>query len=73
MTTPTQFSVPDTDVLMNQVFPEINDTRIFVAIHGWQDPVTYFVGRNGTGKSRAAKIIAQRTNARFLAPIDWQA
>jgi predicted ATPase len=66
MATPKQFSMPDIEVLVNQVFPETDDTRIFLAMRGWQDPVTYFVGRNGTGKSRAAKIIAQRTNARFL-------
>jgi predicted ATPase len=66
MATPKQFSMPDTEVLMKDIFPGTQDTRIFLAMRGWQDPVTYFVGRNGTGKSRAAKKVAQLTDARFL-------
>lgn len=36
-------------------------------IDEWSSPITYFVGRNGSGKSRTARILAKKMNGRFLA------
>lgn len=38
----------------------------FLSITDWAAPIRYFVGRNGTGKSRAATEIARRTGGRHL-------
>ncbi|MEV4706300.1 AAA family ATPase [Actinoplanes sp. NPDC049316] len=38
----------------------------YLRIDRWASPVTYFVGRNGTGKSRAAKALASHVGGRLL-------
>lgn len=40
--------------------------RAYIQIAGWVHPILYFVGRNGSGKSRTAKLIAQTCNGRYL-------
>lgn len=39
----------------------------FIRISDWTHPIQYFVGRNGSGKSKTAKAIAAATNSRLLA------
>lgn len=41
-------------------------TEPFFELHDWPNPVTYFVGRNGAGKSRTVKRIAEMTQGRIL-------
>lgn len=66
VTMPEPFSMKDIEVGTAEVFPGTQGGGIFFSMKGWPDPVTYFVGRNGTGKSRVAKIVAQKTGARLL-------
>lgn len=42
------------------VFGETAGDDVFLSIPEWKHPVTYFVGRNGTGKSRAAQILSEQ-------------
>lgn len=56
------FSVPWTSV-----FPGSANDGPFFEMDGFDGPITYFVGRNGSGKSRTARAIAnQLPNARML-------
>jgi predicted ATPase len=48
-----------------QVFPGGNEA-VFFQSRGWCHPVSFFVGRNGSGKSRTAKLVAQRLGGRYL-------
>jgi AAA domain, putative AbiEii toxin, Type IV TA system len=56
--------VPAVSVLMHEVFgpTTTQETSPFVRIPDWTNPVIYFVGRNGSGKTRAAKKIAEKLN-----------
>lgn len=38
----------------------------FLRMHDWTFPVQYFVGRNGSGKSRTARALANKANGRLL-------
>ncbi|AEI13356.1 AAA family ATPase [Cellulomonas gilvus] len=38
----------------------------YLQIAKWKTPVTYFVGRNGSGKSRTARAVADTTGGRLL-------
>jgi hypothetical protein len=49
-----------------QVFAGSGAADPFIAISDWPHPVQYFVGRNGSGKSRTAKLIAGALAGRFL-------
>ncbi len=50
----------------SEVFPGSSSDEIFFSKPDWCDPVCFFVGRNGSGKSRAAKLVAERLNGRWL-------
>lgn len=50
----------------SSIFPGGDATQVFFSTAGWKHPVTYFVGRNGSGKSRTAKRVAQDLNGRIL-------
>lgn len=65
-----QSSLPVVVVPWESVFPKGDRSgSAYFAQTDWKDPVTYFVGRNGSGKSRTARIIANQfgNEARFLA------
>jgi hypothetical protein len=38
----------------------------YITVEDWSVPVMYFVGRNGSGKSRTARKIAETLNGRLL-------
>ena len=45
------------------------DSTLFIEIPDWRNPVIYFVGRNGSGKTRAAKHIAESFNRTALSTV----
>lgn len=60
-------SLPDVVLTAADVFPGSGDpAQTFFEAKGWKHPVSYFVGRNGSGKSRTAKQIVARTGGRLL-------
>ena len=60
-------SLPEVVLTTADVFPASGDaSQTFFDTKGWKHPVSYFVGRNGSGKSRTAKLIAARTEGRLL-------
>lgn len=59
--------MPDVTLTAADVFPGSGDPSVsFFQAAGWQHPVSYFVGRNGSGKSRTAKQVVARTGGRLL-------
>lgn len=59
--------VPDVVLTAADIFPGSGDPAVTVFdAGGWKHPVSYFVGRNGSGKSRTAKRIVERTGGRLL-------
>ena len=56
-------------ISMNQVLKGATDATTFVQIPDWKNPVSYFVGRNGSGKTRAAKRIAESLNRGSLSTV----
>jgi predicted ATPase len=64
--TPELARLPDVTLTFSDVFPPATSQDQFFSTTGWKHPVTYFVGRNGSGKSRAAKLVAQRLGGRLL-------
>ncbi|MFD5276101.1 ATP-dependent endonuclease [Pseudarthrobacter sp. NPDC058362] len=57
------------ELLTAEIFPATasNQGELYIRIDDWEAPVTYFVGRNGSGKSKAAKLIAQKdTSSLYL-------
>ena len=48
------------------VFPQSGSDRTIWEKNSWDDPITFFVGRNGSGKSRVAKFVAKKLKARLL-------
>lgn len=66
MSTPQPAPLLDVSLTAGEVFPATPSGEVFFATTGWTHPVTYFVGRNGSGKSRSAKLVAQKTGGRFL-------
>lgn len=49
------------------VFPHVAEDRPpYLRIDRWSHPVTYLVGRNGSGKSRTAKAIARALGGHYL-------
>lgn len=61
-----QSSLPAVAVTWASVFGSSSPTESYLSISEWADPITYFVGRNGTGKSRTIKQVAAQTSARIL-------
>lgn len=59
-------TLPEMLVTTAEIFPGSDATQVFFATAGWKHPVSYFVGRNGSGKSRTAKHVAQRLSGRIL-------
>lgn len=53
-------------VLENEVFPDSKSTEPFLTLDTWDAPITYFVGRNGSAKSRTARIVASKLGGRSL-------
>lgn len=62
---------PDhTDLLVTrrEVFPgDARPDEPFIRLTDWSMPITFLVGRNGTGKSKTARVLAQKSNGRLLA------
>lgn len=58
---------PPLELTWVEVFGE-GDTgeEPFLKIHDWSPPIRFFVGRNGSGKTRAARALSLRLGARFL-------
>ncbi|MGW2015594.1 ATP-dependent nuclease [Streptomyces sp. NPDC001927] len=53
--------LPSVTLLSSEVFPNSSELpQRFLTISDWPIPVSFFVGRNGSGKSRAAKEIARK-------------
>lgn len=50
----------------SEVDPTVASGAPFMHIDSWVHPVTYFVGRNGSGKSRTAKTLSHRMSGRLL-------
>ncbi len=61
--------LPDTSITYGQVFgaTTANATNEYMRIDEWTEPILYLVGRNGSGKSKAAKAIAAVHGGRYLA------
>lgn len=53
-------------VLERDVFQGSKSDRVLFQRDVWSEPVTYFVGRNGSGKSRVAKYVANKLGGRLL-------
>lgn len=51
---------PAITILNNEVFPQNGSSNTFLTIPGWSAPVTFFVGRNGSGKSRTAHVVSKK-------------
>lgn len=67
VTQPLPSPLPEVSLTFNEVFGDASPgVETFFRTTGWVHPVTYFVGRNGSGKSRAAKLVAQRVGGRVL-------
>lgn len=61
-------TLPPVKLVSVEIFPKGGSgSETFFELTDWAYPVTYFVGQNGTGKSRTAKLIASRLGGRFLA------
>jgi hypothetical protein len=53
-------------VLERDIFQGSKSDRVLFRKDAWSEPVTYFVGRNGSGKSRVAKYVANKLKGRLL-------
>ncbi len=59
--------LPGVSLTFSEVFPGGGGSdEVFFSIDEWEHPVCFFVGRNGSGKSRTAKLIADNLNGRRL-------
>ncbi|MGE2767139.1 AAA family ATPase [Rhodococcus sp. 1.20] len=59
-------SLPTVSLTTADVYPSDTSGDRYLHIDSWTHPVTYFVGRNGSGKSRTARAVAQRCGGRLL-------
>lgn len=57
--------VPPIQLTFSQVFSTGSD-EVFFQSPGWTHPVSYFVGRNGSGKSKTARLVASHLGGRYL-------
>ncbi len=58
--------ISEVTLFWNEVFPKTDSGMEYMTVRDWDRPVQYFVGRNGSGKSRAAAAIGQKTGAHIL-------
>lgn len=58
--------LPTVELMENAVFPRSGDHKPYIKIDSWESPITYFVGRNGSGKSRTARRVADNARGHFL-------
>lgn len=58
--------LPDISLTTADVFQHGDADVEFWSSGGWEHPVAYFVGRNGSGKSRTARQVATRVGGRLL-------
>ncbi|MEV0639140.1 AAA family ATPase [Streptomyces sp. NPDC050619] len=59
--TQASYSLPHLTIQANEVFPGTSElNQEFLALDDWSMPVSFFVGRNGSGKSKTAHAIARR-------------
>lgn len=49
-----------------EAFPNSTSNELIFEKTKWNEPVTFFVGRNGTGKSRVAREVARKLDGRLL-------
>jgi hypothetical protein len=57
---------PEVALPITGVFPKTAPSEQPFLTMQWNKPVSYFVGRNGSGKSRTAKALARATGALYL-------
>jgi len=62
----TQSPLPGVTLTFSDVFQGDSSAETFFSNSGWNHPVSFFVGRNGSGKSRAAKLVADKLGGRRL-------
>lgn len=62
----TNMNRPETVLAITSVFPNSAPSEREYLRMDWSKPVSYFVGRNGSGKSRTAKALALATDALYL-------
>ncbi|MCU1532318.1 MAG: hypothetical protein JWO49_1889 [Arthrobacter sp.] len=60
------------ELLTAEVFPTMSGSNgeSYMRIDDWTTPVTYFVGRNGSGKSKAANLIAKKDSSSLYLSTD---
>lgn len=66
MTLSTSEPFSEATILWKDVFLKADDDRQYMALREWDMPVQYFVGRNGSGKSRAAAALGKKLGAHIL-------
>jgi predicted ATPase len=59
-------SLPAISITEKDLFPKSLSDKVVFAKSDWNDPVTFFVGRNGSRKSRTARAIAKKLDGRIL-------
>jgi hypothetical protein len=61
-------ALPELNLTRGHIFGEVDrPEETFIHLKDWDKPVTFFVGRNGSGKTRAATTIAASVGAKRLA------
>ncbi|MFI0795673.1 ATP-dependent nuclease [Micromonospora rubida] len=62
-------SLPALNLSFGSVFEKQGQSteEPFIVFDDWSNPVTYFVGRNGSGKSKSAAAICRMVNGHYLA------
>ncbi|WP_406463496.1 AAA family ATPase [Streptomyces sp. NBC_00111] len=70
MSQPSTPHFPSIRLARSEVFPQDKSARgseLYCEISDWTNPITFFVGRNGAGKSRTARAVSRRIpGGRFL-------
>lgn len=62
----TTSSLSSVIVSEKEAFPSSTSNEVIFEKTDWNEPVTFFVGRNGTGKSRVARAVARKLDGRLL-------
>jgi hypothetical protein len=63
---PPSSELPAVSLTFAEVFGGVDSDDVFLWKENWDQPVCFFVGRNGSGKSRAARLLAERLSGRLL-------